>query len=68
MGIFLSLHTRCKTSNTLSPWENVTVTAGRITPSAGTSPRLDSSHLSILFRMVAQEMEMVQVSWWDVSG
>ena len=62
MGIFRSRHTRCSTSNTLSPGENVTVEAARMVPSAGISARLDSSHLSILSRMVAQEMEMVQVA------
>ena len=62
MGIFRSRHTRCSTSNTLSPGENVTVEADRMVPSAGISARLDSSHLSILSRMVAQEMEMVQVA------
>ena len=41
--------------------------ADRIVPSAGTMPCLDSSHRSILFRMVLQEMEKVQVCFLLVS-
>lgn len=62
MCILFSRQSRWSTSNTLSPSVNVTVVVGRITPSAGTRGFLLSSHLSQLFRMVAQEMEKVQVA------
>ena len=67
MWMLLSRHTRCKTSNTLSPSEKATLVEARITPSDGTIPCLDSSHRPILFRIVRQEMENVQVWFLLVS-
>ena len=61
MWMALSRHTRWRTSNTLSPSLNSTSVAGKITPSAGTRNFLFSTHLSILSRMVSQEMENIHV-------
>ena len=61
MWMELSRHTRWSTSNTLSPSLNSTSVAGKTMPSAGTRNFLFFTHLSMLSRMVSQEMEKIQV-------